>query len=442
MNRMPRSRWLAGPMVAVSLVIALLGATAMAAGFSSGGVAEVPLPTAEGNGLGPAGISDLSRAPDGDLLAAVSDFSTSGTFAVARLRPGGAIDHSFGEAGFTDRLKVGHVGRSEAQAEGIVATSAGGAVVVGYLHRGGGGFATLLARYRPNGSLDPSFGKDGVVASSPPATGGAAFHDVAIRPDGSIVAVGALDERGGGRSAALVTAYEKNGQVERSFGDGGSFRLKAQRGMGSYTGLLAVQALSNGKVLVAGYRGHDLILMKLDRDGVLDRSFGGGDGIAAVDVGADACCTEAASIALQRDGRIVVGGNGGAGISYREALVRFRPDGSPDPSFGHHGEVLIGRSHLRTLRAVAVRRSGRIVVAGEGISSSLPGGPFFTALGFRADGRADRSFGHGGVSQITAAEVSAARAAVTAGDKVIAAGGLRREAEGEYRYSLLLRQFR
>ena len=74
------------------------------------------------------------------------------------------------------------------------------------------GFA--LARYNPNGSLDPSFSGDGKQTTDFGSAGGA--NGVALQADGGIVVVG-----NGGNGDFALARYNPNGSLDPSFsGDG------------------------------------------------------------------------------------------------------------------------------------------------------------------------------------------------------------------------------
>ena len=77
-----------------------------------------------------------------------------------------------------------------------------------------------MARYNPDGSLDPSFGTDGKVTSD--------FFErefasaVAIQGDGKIVAVGSADATGSFVFDFRLLRYNSDGTLDTSFGDGGA----------------------------------------------------------------------------------------------------------------------------------------------------------------------------------------------------------------------------
>src|SRR5207247_1180861 len=104
--------------------------------------------------------------------------------------------------------------------------------------------------------------------------------------------------------------------------------------------------------------------------------------------------------AIQRDGKIVVGGTkttySGNSLAVDIALARYKPDGSLDATFGNGGRVVTDLSPYDRVNALAVQRDGKIVAVGvAGDTSNTIDN--FLVLRYNRDGSLDRSFGRGGV---------------------------------------------
>ena len=177
---------------------------------------------------------------DGKVVAA-GTASVGGTpnvnydFAVFRYNANGSLDTSFDSDGkVTTRISNDYHNYDAAYAVAI--QTDGRIVVAGSSDLGGGSFA--LVRYNPDGSLDASFGSAGIVIST---TIYGAIFDIAIQPDGKIVA---------GGSNFTIVRYNPNGSLDASFGTGGivttSFGMDVQE---AYS--VAVQ--TDGKIVAAGY---------------------------------------------------------------------------------------------------------------------------------------------------------------------------------------------
>ena len=134
-------------------------------------------------GFGSGSVAAVAYQPDGKIVA-VGFANRPGTggidFALARYNPNGSLDPSFsGDGKQTTHFGFG----SRGQANGVAVQGDGKIVAVG---SAGGDFA--LARYNPNGSLDMSFSGDGKQTTDFGA--GDAARGVALQGDGKIVAVG------------------------------------------------------------------------------------------------------------------------------------------------------------------------------------------------------------------------------------------------------------
>ena len=166
------------------------------------------------------GVGDLATAvaiqADGKIVAAgATDSGVLGEdFALARYNADGTLDTTFGTDGkvTTDFTGVGDVARA-------VAIQADGKIVAA----GTGSGSPELARYDPAGTLDPTFGNEGRVVTD--FSGFASFlaYAVAIQADGKIVAAGEHFECfiDGCESGFLLLRYNTDGSLDTTFGGDG-----------------------------------------------------------------------------------------------------------------------------------------------------------------------------------------------------------------------------
>lgn len=171
---------------------------------------------------------------DGRIVAAGT--ADSRRFALSRYRRNGRLDHSFGGDGkVTTRLL-----RGLTLAYAMAIQPDGKIVAVGSTANEN---AFALARYRADGTLDPTFGEDGRVATRMGDSHSFAL-DVAIQPDGKIVVAGTAEF-----SRFALIRYEPNGDLDPSFGDGGIVTTDVTTGTDMAFGL-AIQP--DGSIVVAG----------------------------------------------------------------------------------------------------------------------------------------------------------------------------------------------
>ncbi len=353
---------------------------------------------------GPAG-SRVAEDSRGRLLTLSS---AADELLVARHLPGGRLDPSFGEHGIAHvALSSGAAGRDDDEATaGALAIQPDGKILIGgsydpdLIVEGGSGTPMLaLARLRPDGGIDRSFGGD---AQREAPAGGVlerrGTNILAIASQGNRVLVGGEAESG----PAYVARYTAHGRLDRSFGRGtGMAHFAHRQARGAVTALLA---LPHRGLYAAGYLGANFLLARLGRDGVPDPSFGRAGRVLTDPTRRPACgCSLAEGLARDRHGRLLVSGTllahrptgyftpesvaGARAI----ALARYRPNGRLDRGFGRGGVARTRVGPRAAGRGIALQRDGRIVVAG---SSARRNGDRtrFTVVRYRPNGGLDPSF--------------------------------------------------
>ena len=160
----------------------------------------------------------------------------------------------------------------------------------------------------------------------------------------------------------------------------------------------AVALRSDGKTILAGTKGGRLALVRLNVNGSLDTTFGGGGLFES------AVMTRANDVAVQGDNMIVVVGLeprvGGGPDPNRFTTARILPDGEGLDS-GFDGDGIVSRRYGTDslggycyANALAIQEDGKIVVGGQAYIDDLfsPGHDFVIAR-YNADGSPDNTFG-------------------------------------------------
>jgi uncharacterized delta-60 repeat protein len=234
----------------------------------------------------------------------------------------------------------------------------------------GEGFGSFgLARYNPDGTLDPSFGTGGKVTTD---VGGSIdqAHALAVQANGRLVVAGIADNSqvGSGFDFALVR-YRSNGNLDRSFGMDGKVTTDVAS-INERALALAVQA--DGRLVAAGVTGEaglsvtgaDFALVRYRSNGILDRSFGTG-GKVTTDFTGSSGGDRANALVGQADGKLVAAGFAGGPAGTDFALARYNPDGTLDASFGTAGRVTTDfTGDVDIANALAVQADGKLVAAG------------------------------------------------------------------------------
>ena len=291
--------------------------------------------------------------PDGKLLVGGDGFDGSKlTGMLVRLDANGSLDKSFGSGGSVF---------SSNGFGALVRRSDGKIVVLG----------GALARYEPDGTLDKSFGSRGTA----PIRGFGEFGvagALVLQPDGKLVVSGD-DGMEFSDSKVNLARYNANGSPDRSFGSGGKVMNDLGR---NYA--LAIQP--DGKLVAAGGGGSgsnewEWVLSRYNANGSLDRSFGAGGVVRTplkITMGVQA-------LVIQHDGKLVAAGcdaNTTKGNSHDVfQLIRYNANGSLDPTFGRGGEVTTAiPANPKPLdeacvSALAIQADGKLVAGGKGQSS-------------------------------------------------------------------------
>jgi uncharacterized delta-60 repeat protein len=136
-----------------------------------------------------------------------------------------------------------------------------------------------------------------------------------------------------------------------------------------------------------------LEINKFKPDGSPDTSYGD-TGLASVALPGDA---EVAGVAFQPDGKIIVAGNSDNSTGPTLEVVRFNTDGTPDSTFGQNGVAVlqVPPEYAGVTGGVAALTDGQIVVTERYSSAGL----VLAALG--ADGSPSLTFGSGGFASTT-----------------------------------------
>ena len=265
------------------------------------------------------------------------------------------------------------------------------------------------ASVQGHGSLDPTFGKRGVVTTAIGSL--ASAYAVAIQPDGKIVAAGVAGESPG--TFALVR-YKTDGSIDPSFGRHG----RVTTAIGRLAEIDAIVIQRDAKIVAAGYSTKGFALARYAPNGSLDRGFGIG-GVVTSAVGRCGCSSVNALV-LEPGGKLVAAGGSDAGF----ALVRYKSNGSLDTSFGTRGRVITPLDSDDGVEALVFQPGGRLVAAGTIGDVPDPTNPTrFALVRYKPNGSRDRSFGADGVVTTLIGSSSSASALVMQADGDLVAGG-------------------
>ena len=234
-------------------------------------------------------VNAVAVQPDGKALVAgrfTVGTATTQTANLVRLNPDGSLDTSFRES---TSVGDGIISALALQADGRI-------LIVGSFGPGSG-----LARLNADGSLDATF--------AVPTLSYLDSHSVILwQPDGKVLAID---------SYGALKRYDADGSVDDAYvAYGGPFSGSSNATLLQPDGKLVIEVGVDGGGLV-----------RLNRDGTVDTDFSQAFGNSSLGF-------NVSSLALQPDGKLLVGGDRLSNVSGQPAaLARLNPDGSLDGTF-------------------------------------------------------------------------------------------------------------
>jgi len=336
------------------------------------------------------GFADGGRAvalqQDGKLV--VAGFRKdlySNDFALARYNSNGSLDATFGNGG---KVATDIYGGDE-YGYGIMLEPGSGNLVVGGYILNGAQNDLALARYTSNGTLDNSFDGDGKVVVD--FDGRSEWgYSLARQVDGRLVLAGKMLTVAG--SDFAMARFNTDGTLDTNFNEDGWVITNL---FGSSDQGLAAAVQPDDKLVLAGWvegiNDTDFAVARYYSNGSTDMSFDN-DGWVVTDINGD--YDYAYTMAIQTDGKIVVGGAANNGWDDDFALVRYNSDGSLDVTFDGDGRVINDyATGDDSIHAVLIQEDGKLVVAGEVATAN---GQDFALARYNTDGSLDTSFGING----------------------------------------------
>lgn len=303
---------------------------------------------------------------------------TGKDFMIARYNTNGTLDNSFG----TNGVVVTQIGNSDDQATSLKIQSNGKIVVAGYVtYNSKKDF--VVVRYNTDGTLDNSFGVNGIVRTTMSVYDDDATS-VNIQNDGKIVV--------GGNSyiyAISIARYDTNGLLDNTFGINGKVITLFNDIQGNGRANANCSSIqTNGKIIIAGSisdsTGQDFMLLRYNTDGGIDSSFGINGMVRTYFISNYNDWINA--MVLQPDGKIVCVGNTSPGPYCFIAIARYKDNGIMDFQSTNYCFDMGGAL------SVALQNNGQIVTAGFNFS----GGPYLSMIRFNTDGSLDYTFGTSG----------------------------------------------
>ncbi len=364
-------------------------------------------------------IYDSLLLPDGKTLHAGNCAFAGSSVCLFKYEASGAPDTSFAQFGRAQLPALG--GKIPENNDfygrlgGRVATTATGMIVIAATCSvaNTSSYVFCVFRYSENGTLDTSFGQNGIATVSIGGVGRSFAYSLRIQNDGKILVAGScvvLDTAWSLEVPSRCAArFLDSGMLDTTFGEAGKFiGLRAPFGAAfSESSVTQLEIAVNGDLFLLGTCGvtrFPVCILKLSGDGVVEEAYGvlgDADVIAYTGPVSGFRQFQALRVYAEPDNSLSVYGRC-AEINSTGSLcvMRLTPSGAADLAFGTNGYFLFEQLGMDT-RTILRTNNGLLVSAGA--CGSATGNEFCVAR-YRPDGTLDPSFGTNGRSVLTTKE--------------------------------------
>jgi len=356
-------------------------------------------------------INIIGLQSDAKIIAAGGGSINGSLFLLARYNVDGTIDSSFGSNGVTGNTELSFVfGMAIDKSDAIIA--------LGHTAKD-----IKLAKFKKDGGLDKAFGNGGTIVTN--VEDNDVPVEVLMQPDGKILVGGySINAENEPRDAFLIR-YLPDGNLDKSFGDKG---IRILDSISDPMGLFSLNAIglqNDGKILAATYNLKPY-LYRFNADGSIDKNFGSKGEAYFQPTDADVKSFQPYDIAVQPDGKIIGGGSavkkGPVADSYMAAAC-LNADGSKDSSFGTNGiiHVLFNQDYSKATK-VLLQADNKIILSGwahDEYSTYI----YLALTRLKPDGTTDSSFGENGQTKTTVEGMAVSNDGLLQADGKILVGG-------------------
>lgn len=345
---------------------------------------------------------DVKLQSDGKIVIAGYTYSniTGYDFVCARYNVNGQLDNTFGDNGITT---IDLQGGSDDKAKSLEIDLDNKIVIVGSSDNGSlqGG---ALVRLNEDGSLDSSFGNNGItIHEQQTSTWDYAIEYNVVRihyASGKIV-TGGTKYFTGQRSFIIISKFNDNGTMDSSFGDDGNAEytgIPINEVNGVEWVLEDLKLKPNGKITAVGWINEvgdgnlldgDHYMCRFNSNGTIDNTFDtDGQDYSVVTTGDD----ESHSMYLNPDDSfLVVGSTKWTANDHRTYFAKVNSSGS---SFSNYGWIQLSESSKDIGYSLDKDSEGRYLIGG---STSIDDISSFFLVRINSDNSIDDSFGENGL---------------------------------------------
>lgn len=373
-------------------------------------------------------LTEVAIQPDNKILACGTTLvGTNYQIALCRFNTDGSLDTSFG----TNGKVISNVGGTDFSGFQHIAIQTDNKIIVSGINNiGSANYDFAMIRYNSDGTLDNTFGTNGVVITDF-NNGRDECYSIALQNDGKIILAGQTYLAGEYYNFGIAR-YNSNGSLDSTFGTNGKVSIDfGFNSVNSHSndGAYSIKIQSNGKLILGGWSDYSGIIevnkfaiMRLNTNGILDATFGT-NGKVITDFGNDNVIL---ALAIGSDDKIIAGGQIGFGTNQNTkiGIAKYDSNGILETTFGTNGKVQtqINTSMMKdNIWALTLQNDNKIVAGGYSLNSSNYD---FSILRYNTDGTLDTSFNLNGIinTDFNNSQDRAYAITIQNDDKIVAGG--------------------
>lgn len=306
-------------------------------------------------------VCSMTQQSDGKFIV---NCTIDGYQKLLRFQQDGIIDLSFGNSGIVN-----------INDESKIALQSDGKIVLAGQYYDGFDNLYYFSRYNIDGTIDNSFGNNGNIQTDVTSFRFDLCQSIKINSDNEIIAVGTSYDEATQRNAVIVR-FSENGTLDGSFGDNGVV-ITDFNSLSNHGEFKDVDILPNGEIIASGNMkysggtggmgGSKPAIVKYNSNGSLNTSFGN-QGVVIMNTIYDAN-DNLMTLIVQPDNKILFGGGASFPYPYMQTdfyISRLNSDGSIDTEFGNNGNFLTNFKNAETnyVYDLCIDNQGKILAFG------------------------------------------------------------------------------
>ena len=311
---------------------------------------------------GQSSISDMVKQPNGKILLSAY---INGSPVLIRIFENGSYDNSFGINGISSVDKNGKLGIQN-----------NGKIIIANGLQNGNTCIYSFSRFLANGNIDTTFGTNGTMLNDITDLAYDYCLGLKILPDNKFITFGVSSFHWGNYRNAVVSKFNENGTLDSTFGNNG-VNVTLIDAAPRYAIYRDIEILDNGQIVACGgaeysngtggFGGTKPIIVKYNSNGTLDTAFGI-NGVVILNTIFNAN-DNFHSVKVQSDGKILGLGNSAYPFPYMQTflnITRLTASGNLDLTFGNSGVFLTNtnNSQLNGGWEIEIQSDNKIIAVG------------------------------------------------------------------------------